>query len=187
MTVKEVLSYAAGNIGRGDLVQQLAVITSSEVPSEGIGSLLRSYHLVESEVALDYFPLTKTERAVCTYGRVNYTALSSPPVNVIEVTDENGRRLSFTAHAAYLAVPDAVGAVNVCYAYAPGRSNLFAELPFPARISGELLSLGVSSEFLLACGRYAEAAVWEGKFREGLRAAGVVRRKLCAIRARRWA
>ncbi len=186
MTVKEVLAIAAGNIGRGDLEQQLASITSSDVPSEGVGALLRSYHLVESEVALDYFPLTKTERAYPVLGRVNYTVLSSPPVNIIDVTDETGKRLAFTAHAAYLAVPDAAGAVDVYYAYAPARSGLFEELPFPARVSGQLLSLGVSSEFLLACGRYAEAAVWEGKFREGLRAAGVFRRRLCAIRARRW-
>ena len=66
------------------------------------------------------------------------------------------------------------------------QAELTDDVAFPARISARLLSMGVCAEFLLTCGRYAEAEVWEGKFREGLRAAGVFRRKLCAIRSRRW-
>lgn len=186
MTVKDVLIIAAGNLARSDLAAELTALTSSDTPSDEAASLLRCYRLVESEVALDYYPLENTERFLPILNRVSYTAFSSSPVNIIDVKDENGERVNFSVYASYISVPEDTGEVSVRYTYTPPQGDYSDALPFPARISAQLLSLGVCSEFLLSCGRYAEAAVWEGKFREGLRDVGVFRRKLCAIRARRW-
>ena len=185
MLVKEVLARAAGHVGRGELAEELASLASGAEPSEEAGSLLRCYQLVESEVALAYCPLRTAERVTPVGGKVQYLNFSHLPVDVHEVR-EGEKRLSFTMYASYLEVPGASGAVTVDYAYAPEESGFFDDVPFPARVSGEALSLGVCSEFLLTCGRYEEAAVWEGKFRAALKGVGVFRRKLCAIRSRRW-
>lgn len=190
MLVRDVLMLSAENIAREDLAAELAALAAdgeeAVSPSDGVLSLLRCYRLVESEVALDYCPLEKTDRVFPLAGRIQYTTLTETPVNILDVADEGGRRLNFTVYASYLSVPDVDGAVNVTYSYAPPQAELTDDVAFPARISARLLSMGVCAEFLLTCGRYAEAEVWEGKFREGLRAAGVFRRKLCAIRSRRW-
>ena len=203
MLVREVLMLAAENMGREDLSEELAARAASEEAasgetdassgsdsaaelSEDARSLLRCYRIVENEVALDYFPLEKTEKFSSLGGKVQYAVFSSSPVNIVDVKDADGNRIGFTAYAAYLDVSGVTGSVSVTYAYAPPQAELGDEVAFPARISGRILAAGICSEFLLTCGRYAESEVWEGKFRDALRATGVFRRKLCSMRSRRW-
>lgn len=188
MLVSDVLALAAENMAREDLSAELAALAASEgEPSEGVRALLRCYRLVESEVALDYCPLRRKDLLSTVAGRVQYAAFPEQPVDVIEVTDTNGRRLAFTLAAAHVEIPAATDLVEIEYTYAPQAAELDDAVAFPARVSARLLSMGVCAEFLLTAGRYAEAEVWEGKFREALRAAGVFRKKLCAARSRRWA
>ena len=197
MFVREVLALAAENIARDDLSAEIAALAAGgaadgqsaaqSAPSEGVLSLLRCYRIIENEVALDYCPLRAVQSAVALQGRVQYTAFSHTPVNILDVKDSGGERLRFTVYASYLEVPDASGMLTVEYSYAPPAAELDDSVAFPARISARLLAAGVCAEFLLTAGRYAEAEVWEGKFRDALRAAGVFRKKLCAPRARRWA
>ena len=154
--------------------------------SEGVNALLRCYRIIENEVALDYCPLVKTQTVTPIAGKVPYTAFTSAPVNVFDVK-EGEKRLRFRLRASYMEVPEAEGSVEVEYAYAPPAAELDDEPAFPARISPRLLAAGVCAEYLLTCGRYSESEIWEGKFREALRAAGVFRKKLYAPRSRRWA
>lgn len=187
MLVRDVLRLAAENITLTQLAQEFASAADDSAPlSDDARSLLRCYRLVENEVALDYCPLEKSETVYPLAEKVQYASFTSAPVNILDVTDAQGNRLSYTLYAAYLVIPDADGAVNIRYSYAPPLAEPSDEVAFPARISARLLAAGVCAEYLLTCGRYAEAAVWEGKFRDGLRAAEVFRKKLCAIRSRRW-
>ena len=77
------------------------------------------------------------------------------------------------------------GTYTVVYTYAPAAPQIGGETAFSDKVSARLLAFGVAKEYLLSAGRYAEATVWESKFREALQKAGLSRRKLC-VRARRW-
>lgn len=199
MKVKEVLMLAAENLGRQDLSDALARQGEEEseqqtgeqngeqfdgYPDE-IKSLVRCFNLVENEVALDYFPLKKEETFVPEGRIVPYTQFSSSPVDVLKVTDERGGDAEFEIRTAYLYLPEACGKVKVTYSYAPVQKTLFDDSEFSGKVSLRLMSFGVAAEFCLSASRFSEAAVWERRFLDALRAAKLIRRKL-SMRARRW-
>lgn len=182
MQVKDIVKRAAKNLGREDLFD---VLDADGTAGEA-GALIDCYNLVENEIALEYLPLKAEETFTPAEGGVVYTRFSHAPINVIKVLDERGTRVDFTLFPALLRLPEGVGTVRVQYAYAPAKKGLSDESEFTEKISERLLSYGVASEFCLMRGQYSEAAVWERKYREALRAAcsssGTLR-----IRARRWA
>lgn len=184
MTVKEVIALAAENLGREDLS---AAVASAEGEPEGeLKSLLRCYNLIENEVALDYFPLKREESFSPKNGRIDFSELSAVPVDFYCVQDESGADVRFVLHPAYLSLPEGTGKVTVKYACAPAPKKLDGESEFSGKITARLLACGVACEFCLTCARYAEAALWEKRFRDALRAAEIIRRRL-KVRARRWA
>lgn len=189
MLIKEVLTLAAEELGRADFVplieQAYADAAAGTAPEGEAAALLSCYHLVENEVALDHFPLKAQERFLPAENAVLFTRFSRAPVDVLEVTSAAGR-CAFSVVAERLILPEGTGEVTVLYSYAPERAGMDGETAFSQKISARLLSYGVAREYLLAGGRYAEAAVWDEKFHAALRAAGLERRKLW-LRARRWA
>lgn len=190
MLIKDVLILAAEELGRADIVPLIeaayTAAATGTAPSGEAATLLRCYHLVENEVALDHFPLKAEETFSPSDGEVAFTQFSRAPVDVLGVRDASGMRIPFTVRPAHLLLPAGTGSVTVVYSYAPERRGIDGETAFSDKISARLLSYGVACEYLLSGGRYAEAAVREEKFREALRAAGLARRKLW-VRARRWA
>ena len=190
MLIKDVLILAAESLGRADfvpLVEQAYsdAVSSGTAPEGEAATLLRCYHLVENEVALDHFPLKTQESFLPEDGAVLFTRFSHAPVDVLEVHDRFGVSVLFSLQVSRLLLPHTAGEVTVLYSYAPTRAAIDGETAFSDKISDRLLSYGVVCEYLLAGGRYAEAAVWEEKFRAALSAAGLARRKLC-VRGRRW-
>lgn len=182
MLVKDVVLLASENLGREDLSAQITALSGS--PEGEIASLVRCYNLVENEVALDYFPLKAEETLSVSDGKVAYSAFAHAPVDVLRVTDGD-RELPFEVLSDSLRLKDSATRVCVTYAYAPAEKKIGDECAFSGRVSARLLSFGVTCEFLLTSARYQEAATWEKRYREALRAAGVLRRRLC-IRSRRW-
>ncbi len=186
MLIKDVLILAAEELGRADfvpLIEQAAA--SSAAPDGEIATLLRCYQLVENEVALDHFPLRAEESFLPADDAVLFTRFSKAPVDVLDVRDACGRRVAFTVYPSRLLLPRGTGEVTVVYSYAPTCAEIGDQTAFSDKISARLLSYGVACEYLLAGGRYAEAAVWDEKFHAALSAAGLERRKL-SVPARRW-
>ena len=184
MKVKSVLALAAANLGREDLV---AMINDCAGDAFGeIASLLRCYNLVENEVALDYFPLKREEKVCVRGGMIPFARLDYAPVTVLAV-EEDGKPLSFELRPARILLPKSDGErrVTVVYSYSPKEKRFCDKSEFGGRISCRLLSFGVACEFCLTSGQYAEAATWEKKYREALRAANVLRKRL-SVRSRRW-
>lgn len=179
MKVKEVLALAASTLGRDDLC---AAVSCAREPEGDTAALLRCYNLVENEIALDYFPLKNEESFSSDRGEIAYTQFAYAPVAVCSVK-RDGASVPFEQFPAYLKTVQ--GKVNVTYSYTPAQRGLEDESSFSDKISARLLSLGVATEFCLSRGQYSEAAMWEKKYRDALRAANIVRRKL-AVRSRRW-
>lgn len=185
MKVKDILALAASDLGREDLVA--LVYDCAEAPAGELASLLRCYQLVENEIALDYFPLLREETLRAEGDTVPYSAFSLAPVEIRRVTDVRGVPVSYEvcAEGILLRAPHP-SAVKTLFSYSPAEKGWNDESEYSGKISARLLSFGVACEFCLSSGQYAEAAAWEKKYREALRAANVIRKKL-AIRSRRWA
>ncbi len=179
IAVQDVIQTAARLIGLGELV------TEPEASSEAL-LFVRCFNLIENEIALDYFPLKRTETIEPADGKILYTAFSETPVFIVGAEDAAGRKIPFEAFPAYLDVKGHAGPVSVHYAYAPKTKTPKDNTDFSGRISCRLLAYGTAAEYLLACGKFAEAAAFDKKYRDALAAAGDPRRKL-SIRGRRWA
>ncbi len=179
VTVKEVLGLAAANAGRGDL-DDTALSSASNADT---AELLRCYNTVENEVALDFYPVARSQIFKPVGGKVAVTAFERQPVNILRVTDGKGRRLPFSQSAEYVGVEGEE--VEIEYTYAPAQKSVGDKSEFGDKISARLLSYGTAAVYLLSRGCPAEAGEWERRYREALRAAGICRRTL-SVRARRW-
>lgn len=185
MLVKEIIALAAQNLGRGDLKTALETGTEDGALQEEVHSLLRCYNFVENEIALEYFPLKAEESFVCEGGRLPYARFAHAPVNVHKAEGPAGNDFDFKMYPAYLLLPEGTGTVKVTYSYAPETKALDDECTFGEKISPRLMSFGIASEFLLSLARYSESEMWQRRYQEALRAAGILRRRL-SVRARRW-
>ncbi|MBO5045842.1 MAG: hypothetical protein J6C93_03125 [Clostridia bacterium] len=180
MLVKDVMESAAYALGREDLVAQLHSCTGT--PSGDLATLLRCYCLIENEIALDYFPLFREDVFHVEEGKILFSAFPFAPVEILRVADERGE-ISFSIYPQYLSVCGK--SVTVSYTYAPEEKGIDDECTLSPRVSKRLLSYAIASEFCLSVGQFSEAATWENKYREAVRAANVSRKKR-KMRSRRW-
>lgn len=183
MKVKEVLALAAANLGREDLA---SAVSAADAKAEGeLKTLLGCYNTVENEVALDYYPLIRSEQMQIADGKIYYTMFSRTPVCIYGVRTSAGRALPYEKFSDRLETEKRRGPYTVVYSYAPSAKALGAEAEADARVSPRLLALGVACEFCLVTGRPGEAKLWESRYRDALSAAGRTRKRL-AMRSRRW-
>lgn len=181
MLVKDVVALAAETLGLEGVAGKL----EEAEPSGEVRSLLRCYNLIENEVALDFFPLKAAETFVPEDEAVSYRRFSHAPVNILKVTDGEGRPVAFSVLPTVLSVPGCKGSVHVTYSYSPEAKALADETAFADNISARLLAFGVASEYCLTNRKYSEGAMWGRRYRDALRAAGILRRTL-SVRSRRW-
>ncbi len=183
MLVKEVVALAAETLGMSDLAKQVTAQVGA--PEGEIKSLLRCYNLIENEVALDFFPLKTSETFSPAEEKISYKDFSSAPVNILKVTDEGGTPLTFRVLPTYLSLPGCTRRVRVTYSYSPEKKQLDEETAFSDHISARLLAFGVASEYCITNRKFSEGAMWGRRYRDALRAAGILRRTL-SVRSRRW-
>ncbi len=184
MKVRNVISLAAANLGREDLVAQAENCAAE--PAGELASLLRCYNLVENEIALDYFPLKREDILGAEEGEIPFSRFSRCPVEVLGVWENGGAPLSFETSVSALFVQKNDGRIKVSYTYSPKEKEWGDDWEVGEKISARLLSFGICCEFCLTGGQYGEAAMWEKKFRDALRAANTLHKRL-SVRSRRWA
>ncbi len=179
MTVREVLTLAASFLDEKDLASALA---GSSVTGEA-ETLLTCFNVVENEIALDDYPLKRTETFAFQSGTLPFSDFSVPPVDVCAVRS-GGQRLAFTLS------PDGVlcdcSSAEVTYSYAPKKKGIGDSSELGGKISPRLMALGVASEYCFVKGRTEEGKIWGVKYREALKSAGILRHPL-SVRSRRWA
>ncbi len=183
MLVKEIAALAAAIMGREDL--EKAARTLAGEPHGELSSLLRCYNLVENELALDYFPLNKTETFLPHEGKLYYALFSCLPADILRA-ESDGKEVAFRIFPEYLLLSfPAQKEVSVTYSYSPKEKGWEDACEVAGRVSKRLLSFGVACEFCLSRGQFEESSAWEKRYRDALCAAHVNRRRL-KIASRRW-
>ncbi len=180
--VKEILSAAADLIGRSDLAREAESESSS---SEELSLLLRCFNIIQNEVALDYFQLKRQDNFIVRTNKISYTELYETPTAILGVTRaETGEPVPYEVFPDYIAL-NVQDVLTVTYTYAPQDKKLTDSVVKAPCVSVRLLAYGTAAEFLLACGRFSEAAVLDKRYREAISAAASVKTPL-KVRARRW-
>lgn len=182
ISVCDAVVMAATLISRGDLAQRAEA--RLEYDTE-VALLVRCFNLTESEIALGAFPITVSEEHTPADGCIAFSDLDREPIQIVSVRDLSDMGVPFSVVGQKIVLKGEVLSVKVAYTCAPTVKTI-ADTCELTRVTTRLLALGVASHFLLAQGRYAEAAAFEARYQSAVRAANVVRHKL-VLRARRWA
>ena len=165
MTVKEVVLEAANLVGCADAVRSY-FDGGSSVGMDEAAALIRSFNLVENELALDFVDLLAEEKVKAEGGRVKYTALSKRLARVISVQDTKGGKVSFSIFPTALEV--GADEVVLRYAYLPDEKGIDDESDYESRVSKGLMAYGVAEAYCACRGLYAEARFWEKKYKAAL-------------------
>ena len=185
MTVKEILLAAACLLGMEKEMQDfLSGVSTDENVEANANALLHCFNLVENEIALDYLPLLAEEEIESETGVIYYSSLSREAVRVLAVRDEWGNEAPFTLFPEYLKTQP--GKVCVRYTYLPKEKTLEDKSDFTLNASVHMFSYGVAAEYALANGLFEEAAVWDKKYKDAIKAA-YCSKPPRRIRSRRWA
>ena len=75
--------------------------------------------------------------------------------------------------------------VCVRYTYLPQKKTLTDTSDFMLHASVRLFAYGIATEYSLACGLFEEAAVWDKKYKDAIKAAYSAK-PVRRMRSRRW-
>ncbi|MBO5026919.1 MAG: hypothetical protein J6C79_00165 [Clostridia bacterium] len=183
MTVKECVELAAMQLGIAEDVQAFLSGSGSEEDGKKAALLLSCFNIVENELALDYFPLLAEDTLETSGGVVEFSALQNAAVRVTRVADEWGNSTAFQLFPSFLKTQP--GKVCVTYTYTPEKKTMDGVSDFCHSVSARLIAYGMAAEYTMATGAFEDAAVWDKKYKDGIRAA--YRLQKCErIRSRRW-
>ena len=182
MKVREVVSLAAEFVGVAETLEA-HFDEESEEGKRIENKLLTCFHIVENEVALDFLPLVAEDEVESSTGVISFSMLTKKAVRILKIMDESGDAVRFESYPQYVkAMP---GNLVVRYAYAPMEKTLDSEAEVHSSASVRLLAYGVASAYCLQEGLYAEAAVWEKKYKRAVIAAYKAS-PAKVMRSRRW-
>jgi hypothetical protein len=182
MKVKDVILLAATLLGCEEDIRCYIEEEDDEYAQKA-EMLLHCLHLVENELALDYFPLVAEQEIHTDSGKVVFSNLSKDVVRIIKVVDENENSIAYQLFPSYLMTQE--GDVKVIYSYTPSQKDWDESLDFTLYVSQRLLAYGIAAEYCTAMGRLDEANIWDEKYKDAIEAAYKVQSG-GKIPSRRW-
>ncbi len=182
MTVKECVMEAAALVGVDKSVKEYLDNVSDEAVDE-VRTLIRCFNHVENELALDYLPLLCEEELETETGAVYYSELQRAAVRVLAVTDGWGEEIPFTLFPEY--VKTGAGKIRIRYSYTPEEKFISDESDFLLYATKRLFGYGMAAEYCIMSGLYEDAAVWDKKYKDAIKAAYRLKSPK-KLRSRRW-
>jgi len=197
MTLKDCIVCAAESLNLDAVAESLKNDTSPEMLSDSdareLEQLLSCARSAVNEVACEYAHLLTSENVQAdTNGRIPFTALSKPIVEIVTV--HSGRKsIPFRCYCDGIApTPDAErrfaeGAeYGVTYAYIPSASELSDEIDFGnGKINPRTVGYGIAAEYYIRSGEASEAVLWDARYKDAMVAAAKRRREQ-RVKPRRW-
>lgn len=183
MLVKECMELAAVKLGIEEPLKNYFYSLGSSEDVKKAELLLTCFNIVENELALDYFPLLAEDTVLSQGGVIAFSELEKSAVRIIKVTDEWGNTVPFQLFPRYLKTQP--GKVCITYSFAPDKKTETDECDFDSSVSMRLIADGMAAEYSLSMGLFEDAAVWDKKYKEGIRA-GYRLQKCERIQSRRW-
>ena len=183
MLVKECMELAAVRLGVEESLQAYFDQRDTQEDAKKVELLLTCFNIVENELALDYFPLTAEDTLTSEGGVIEFSTLNKSAIRIIKVTDEWGNSVPYQLFPAYLKTQP--GKVCVTYTYAPEKKDASGASDFSSAVSTRLIADGMAAEYAMATGLFEDAAVWDKKYKDSIRAAYRLQ-KCKRIRSRRW-
>ncbi len=190
MTVREILSVVNGLLNLG-IDQQLFLAQAdsslrSIVANDGtIPKLLQCLNCVIDELACDYAPNTVLTHVVSKDGKVNYSDIDKPLLEVVSLTDSFGSNVRFRYTVDGL-MTECSGRLELVYSTPYDKVDFWSEVNLSNhKLTQRTLAYAVCAEYCLTMGDYQGVALWDERYRNNLALASVKRSEM-RMRERRW-
>ena len=146
--------------------------------------LLKCANLAVNEICADYYPLVRETEVDNLNGKVPYRELSRHRVLEVLSVKKGCSKVPFSAFPT--CVKFGPGRATVRYTCLPGDLDEGGSAAIPERIGARVVAYGAAAEYCLLAGLFEEAAIWDRRYRDSLRAAQAKKGEI-RIPARRWA
>lgn len=188
MKVKDIIREAASALGLTDAVDYCdgVNVSSGTTPAAGeedANALLKFFHRVETEAAVNYVPLIFEEAVDSNDGKILISALSKKFLRAAYLFDKNGVRAQYKTYPEYIKTAQKCGVLG--YAYYPAEKTIADESDYSADELEKAFVAGIAAEYYLKKQLFEEADVYGREYKAAL---DVARRlqKGNSFKARRW-
>lgn len=188
MTYKDCIKIASLYLDESDLynyINEENAYENAEIQQK-IKYLCSCIDVITNEIACEYFPIKKKEKAIARNKQITYDSLSEYVLDVRYVK-KNGRKVNYDLYSTAIEV-DEDGEYEVCYEYTPKSysGNVNEKIELYGRITPRIVAIGAVAEYCLAFDRFDEAITYDKMFKDALVGVEKSRGKL-RVRSRRWA
>jgi len=171
MTMKEVLKDACLFVGKPELYALRVFTEGGAEPTidqqSDIDLLVRCFNLVYREIAANFVPLLHKQKVTFTDGRLELEALEKPLTYIKSLRTAGGKAVTYQIFPTHIEA-DTYSAV-LTYAYLPEAVGLNDEVNlFAGQVLPEVVAYGVAREFEFLNGDFADADMWETRFKNAL-------------------
>ena len=157
MTVKEIIEKSAELLG-------------VELTDENTEKLLRCYNLIETELAIDYFPLRAVDKVIIKDNKIKYTDLKNKPSGILSVIDFQNDEVKYTICIEYLELKKNYNGhyFFVRYNYIPEEKTIDENCDYDCRYE-QVFKYGICAEYCLMKGDYETASSFNEKYKKAIK------------------
>ena len=156
MTVKEIIEKSAELLG-------------VELTDENTEKLLRCYNLIETELAIDYFPLRAVDKVIIKDNKIKYTDLKNKPSGILSVMDSQNDEVKYMICIEYLELKKNYNGhyFFVRYNYIPEEKTIDENCDYDCSYK-QVFKYGICEEYCLMQGDYEKASAFNEKYKNAI-------------------
>ena len=157
MTVKEIIEKSAEFLG-------------VELTDENTEKLLRCYNLIETELAIDYFPLRAVDKALIKDNKIKYSDLQRQAWRIMVVYDFTNKEVNYKLYPKYIGFSKKENGKQclVLYCYIPQKKTIDDISEFDKGMFEEIFKYGICGEYCLMQGDYETASAFNEKYKKSI-------------------
>ncbi len=184
MKISDIVKCTATYLARENVIEYLEGNTEiSGDAMEQVDLMVRSVNLVINELADSFVPMIKTEKLSAENGKVYYSRFSESALEILSVTDADGREAGYEFSAEYLKT--SADPAVVTYKFLPPNYDLNDSAEFSKPVSARILAYGAAAEICLIERNFEESVCWRKRYADSVAKLTCPKSFLSA--RRRWA
>ncbi|MBQ8468681.1 MAG: hypothetical protein IJ542_02875 [Clostridia bacterium] len=135
-----------------------------------INTYLTLANFVIRDIAANFLCFYTSEKLLSNeQGKIMFSNLSHQPCRIKKVKNFFGKSVAYDLHIDSIVVPSTCEQYSIEYSYFPDDYNLTDALLLPMGLDSSTVCYGVVSEYYSLKMQFNEAAIWEAKYKNGLK------------------
>lgn len=152
------------------IIEESAELLGVELTEENTENLLRSYNLIENELAIDYFPLRTVDKLLIKDNKIKYTELKNMPYRILKILDYQNDEVKYHIYTEYIELKKNYNGAYffVIYNYIPKEKSVDDNCEYDERYK-QVLKYGVCSEYCVQVGCFETASIFSEEYKRHIK------------------